>query len=161
MEAWNDILALTASVRNLNFEETGDPLVVNEDIRPNLPTAEHCLRTLMARRRQAISPYPAKALQARIHQLRERVLLGYTEIVSQLSTSGSITGLDALHIQKEHSRSMEVWFDRAAGELFAAYVEQSEVRESLILILLLDSFADGLIALKIEQSLRAIKSSSS
>jgi hypothetical protein len=119
-KSWQGILDIVESFQQLGITSTTEPLTIASEIRPNLPTAEQCIETLFERIRQPIRPSSAETLQARINQLRQHTLLSHTETISRMVSIKHLTDQDDADVQRKHSRSVEVWFNQAIEELFAA-----------------------------------------
>jgi hypothetical protein len=128
---WKEILDVVDSFRQLEVGDIVKPLTLDECIRPSLPTPEECLRNFTAKMCQPVPPAYAGVLQARIAHLRNRTLLSYDEILSQLSSLSVLPAQDDLDVQRKYCRSFETWFDRAAQELYAAVINQSGVSISV------------------------------
>ncbi|KAH8083225.1 hypothetical protein HD553DRAFT_357583, partial [Filobasidium floriforme] len=126
---WTEIQAITEKVLRLEIGEATKPMAIDSSIRPHLPSAEECLRNLSAGTNHSVPSSLAEVLISRIEQLRKRMLLSYTESVSQMASSSEFTGIDDADVQHKYSRSIEVWFDRAVGELFDALSAKTKNRQ--------------------------------
>jgi hypothetical protein len=128
---WKEILDIVKDFDRLNVSGTRIALTVDDTVKPLLRTSEQCIRALTKR---MDPPWPSSLvefLQSRVDQLRQRTLLSYTESVSQMASLSAFTGRNDSDVQREHSRSVEIWFDHAIEELFAALVKQYDVRVTI------------------------------
>lgn len=122
-DTWKEILEVVEGFSRLQVDGMAKPLNINTEIRPSLPTSEECIRNLAAKAPQSSS---IDGLKVRIDHLRQRVLLGYTETISQMTTLRGHTGTDDWDLQRIHCRSLEAWFDRALDELLVAHTKQPD-----------------------------------
>jgi hypothetical protein len=132
---WKEILDITEDFRRLEVDGTTTTLSVDRTISPNLPTAEDCIRTLTLRMEQPFSSAFLKVLQERVDQLRRRMLVKYIESVSHMVSFSAFTGRSDSDVQREYSRSVEIWFDQAIEELSAVITEKPKVSSSFSRIL--------------------------
>jgi hypothetical protein len=124
---WTEILDIVENVCRMNLGGTTTPLNVDQSIRPDLPTSEECIRSLTTRLEQPLLPSLTKFLQVRVDRLRQQMLLSYTETISQMASFSTFTGRDDSDEQREHSRSIEIWFDQAIEELFTTLIKRLKV----------------------------------
>ncbi|KAG7561828.1 hypothetical protein FFLO_02729 [Filobasidium floriforme] len=124
---WKEILDITKNICRLQVGDTNSALVVNPLVGPNLPTAEECIQSLTTTRRQPLHASFVTVLQARIEQLRQRMLVSYTDSISKMA-SHTCTERDDVDVQREYSRSIEIWFGQAIEQLFAVLAGKSQVR---------------------------------
>jgi hypothetical protein len=137
-ETWKEISDIVDRVRQLKLGGMTKALMVDHNIKPNLPTSGECLREISASMRQPMSPSLKEALRARIDHLRQRVLFTYTESISQMASVKALTGRDDADVQREHTQSVEIWFRQAIQELLAAVTSAPTVRTSVYLSSSLD-----------------------
>lgn len=124
-ETWKDILEIVDGFRELKVDCKTQPLKVNSDIRPNLPTPQQAIADLSARSQRPLPSSLAAGLCSRINLLRERVLSNYTASISQMASTTGFKGLSDSDFQRNHCRSFEIWFDQAIEELFAVFAKHS------------------------------------
>jgi hypothetical protein len=127
IETWEEIRDIADGFCRLDISTAQKPLTIDDKIGPKLPTSEQCIRALTMKLHQPMPSSLVRGLQARIDQLRERMLISYTELISQMASLKEHTGSDDLDVQRKHSRGIETWFDQAVEELFAASTERPEV----------------------------------
>jgi hypothetical protein len=128
-EAWKGILDITNHLRQMELTQVVQPLIIDSTITPNLPTPEECIRILSTKMGHSIPSSLATALRSRIERLRQWMLQNYSETMSQLVSMSDLIGQDDSDRQREHSHSIEIWFNQAVEGLFVAITEQSEVRK--------------------------------
>jgi hypothetical protein len=112
----------------MEVHHTFKPLIIDHSIKPNIRTSDEYILIFAKRINTDFPPRSVEALQARIGHLRDQMLINYTEYISQMVSLSEFTELDDSDVQRQHSRSVELWFDQAIEQLFAAQIRQFEVR---------------------------------